>query len=145
MVPNPTAASLRDRTYEMKRSPATTWLRVEGAAALAASLVLYSFHGAGWLLFGLLILAPDLSMVGYLGGPRKGAMLYNLFHTYAAPLLLGAAGLLVSAALPVTLALIWSAHIGLDRMLGYGLKLPTAFQDTHLGRIGRRAPQEPSA
>ena len=82
-------------------------------------------------------------MIGYLGGPRRGALLYNLFHTYSAPLLLAAAGLFLGHASLISLALIWSAHIGLDRMLGYGLKLPSGFKDTHLGSIGgtRQSPE----
>jgi hypothetical protein len=112
------------------------WLRLEGMAALLLSFALYSAHGAGWLLFLVLFFVPDLAMLGYLRGPRPGALLYNLAHTYTAPLALGGAGGALSQGLLVSLAIIWTAHIGLDRMLGYGLKLPTGFQDTHLGRIG---------
>ena len=113
------------------------WLRLEGLAALVVSLLLYASHGRGWLFFALLFLAPDLSMAGYLGGPRAGALVYNTFHTYTVPLLLGAAGMLGAQPLLVALALVWTAHIGFDRLLGYGLKRPTGFQETHLGRIGR--------
>ena len=112
-------------------------LRLEGAAILAASAWLYALSDAGWLLFALLFLAPDVAMLGYLGGPRLGAALYNAAHTYALPALLAAAGALAGAPVLVALALVWTAHIGLDRMLGYGLKYPTRFGDTHLGPIGR--------
>ncbi|CAN5622679.1 DUF4260 domain-containing protein [soil metagenome] len=115
------------------------WLRGEGLAVLLLSFALYSQHETGWLTFVVLFFVPDLAMLGYLSGPRTGALLYNLAHTYTAPVLLASAGLIAQNALLIPLALIWSAHIGLDRMLGYGLKMDTAFQDTHLGRIGGRA------
>lgn len=112
-------------------------LRLEGACVLAASLGLYHRYGSGWLLFALLFLAPDLSMLGYLMGPRVGARAYNAVHTYLLPFVLGGLSLLLNVVWLPGLALVWAAHIGFDRMLGYGLKYPTAFQDTHLGRIGR--------
>jgi len=88
-------------------------------------------------LYAVLILAPDLFMLGYLRGPRAGAALYNLGHTWLLPGLLGIVALLAGAAAAGSIALIWFGHIGVDRLLGYGLKLPAGFQDTHLGRIGR--------
>lgn len=112
-------------------------LRVEGAVVFAASLWLYAHLDASWLLFALLLLAPDVAMVGYLKGPRLGAMLYNAFHTYAAPALLAGVGVLAGQPLCIDIAAIWTAHIGFDRLLGYGLKYPTRFQETHLGAIGR--------
>jgi Domain of unknown function (DUF4260) len=85
----------------------------------------------------LLLLAPDLAMLAYLAGPRAGALVYNLAHTYALALPLALAGFFVGSAVASALALIWIAHIGLDRMLGYGLKYASGFGDTHLGHIGR--------
>jgi hypothetical protein len=110
-------------------------LHLEGLAVLVGALALYFDAGYGWLLLVVLLLAPDLSMVGYLGGPRAGALIYNLAHTYAGPIALGLVGVLGDVELATQLALIWLAHIGLDRMLGYGLKYPTGFKDTHLGRV----------
>jgi hypothetical protein len=121
----------------MVSSSTRPWLRVEGLAFLAGAAALYAQMGAGWLLFAVLFLAPDLSMLGYLAGPRVGAFAYNLAHTYATYLALAGIGLWLGPPLLVALGLIGVAHIGFDRALGYGLKLPTAFQDTHLGRIGR--------
>ena len=117
----------------------TPWLllRVEGAIVFAASLWLYASLDASWLLFALLLLAPDVAMVGYLRGPHLGAVLYNAFHTYAAPALLAAFGVLADQPLCLHIAMIWTAHIGFDRLLGYGLKYPTRFQETHLGLIGQ--------
>lgn len=120
------------------------WLRLEGLAVLATVLAVYFALGGGWGFLLLLFLAPDLSMLGYLGGPRIGALSYNTFHSYALPLGLFLSAWWLLAAEPLLLgALVWIAHVGFDRMLGYGLKHDTGFQDTHLGRIGRdRAPAE---
>jgi hypothetical protein len=114
----------------------TRWLRIEGAAVLVAVLTAYAASGSSWLLFIGLLLVPDLSMLGYLAGPRIGAMSYNAAHLYAWPALLLAgwgAGLAVWTLAP---GLVWAAHIALDRALGYGLKEPDSFQHTHLGWIG---------
>lgn len=114
-------------------------LRLEGLAAAAISAVLYARLGASWWLFAALWLAPDLSMLGYATGrPCWGARIYNAFHTYALPVLLALAALAVHARAVVPIALIWVNHIGVDRMLGYGLKYSDGFGFTHLGRIGRK-------
>jgi hypothetical protein len=110
-------------------------LRCEGLAVLAAALVLYFDRGFGWILLLVLVLAPDLSMVGYLAGPTAGALAYNAVHTYVPAIVLGMVGILSDADLAVQLALIWLAHIGADRLLGYGLKYPASFKDTHLQRV----------
>jgi hypothetical protein len=110
-------------------------LRLEGLAVLVAALVLYFHAEFGWLLLILLFLAPDLSMAGYLLGPRLGALAYDAFHTEVLPIALGTAGVLAGSDLAMQLALIWLAHIGADRLLGYGLKYPTGFKDTHLQRV----------
>jgi hypothetical protein len=110
-------------------------LRIEGAALLVASLFLYGQSGGSWLLFAVLLLAPDLSAAGYLAGTGIGAAIYNFFHSYPLPTVLLAFGLLAPNPLAVQLALIWFAHIGMDRTAGYGLKYPTAFKHTHLSRV----------
>lgn len=115
------------------------WLRAEGMAVLAVALVVYATGGHTWALFAILFLAPDLSFAGYLAGPRVGAAVYNAAHSYLGPAAL--AGWAILTGRPPVLATIWAAHIGFDRMLGYGLKYPSAFADTHLGRIGRRVPR----
>jgi hypothetical protein len=108
-------------------------LRVEGAAALIAAVTAYAALGGGAWTFAALILLPDLSMLGYLVNPRLGAVLYNLVHATPGALAVIAVGWWLSA-LPVALVgLIWLAHIGMDRMAGYGLKYPDAFRHTHLG------------
>src|ERR1700720_1910123 len=107
-------------------------LHAEGAAALTVSFAAYHELNGSWLLFFLLFLWPDLFMLGYLVNVRLGASCYNLVHTYVGPLLLGAVAVFEHWHDALLFALIWTAHIGLDRMLGYGLKYPTFFKDTHL-------------
>jgi hypothetical protein len=120
------------------------WLRLEGAAALALAGLLYARGGHSWLLFAALFLAPDLSFAAYLAGPRAGAWAYNAAHSYVGPAL--AAGAALLGGRPAVVALIWAAHVGFDRALGYGLKYPSGFGDTHLGplRGGRARAAAPS-
>ncbi|GCE49909.1 uncharacterized protein DUF4260 [Thermosporothrix hazakensis] len=110
-------------------------LRLEGITVFLLALLFYGMRGGNWLLFLLLLFVPDLSMLGYLAGARVGAIIYNLIHAYVLPLALLAFGLIGNNTLLALLALIWLAHIGLDRVLGYGLKYPTFFKDTHLNRV----------
>lgn len=111
-------------------------LRLEGLATLAAAVVAYDLAGGSWLLFAALFLLPDLAMAGYLAGPRAGALAYNLAHSHLAPALVGGVGLVTGSEATVAAALVWAAHIGFDRALGYGLKYPAGFTATHLGAIG---------
>jgi hypothetical protein len=112
-------------------------LQLEGAALFAAALYAYWLTGTSWWLFLILFLTPDLSFAAYLAGPRMGALAYNAVHATVGPLALAAYGIAFGPAILIALAMIWAAHVGFDRMLGYGLKYPTAFADTHLGRIGK--------
>ena len=124
--------------------PPVLWLRVEGLAAFLAAVAAYFALGGGWAFLLLLFLAPDLSMLGYPAGPRIGALSYNLLHSYALPLALLGAAWVSDTDLGRSVALVWIAHIGFDRMLGYGLKHASGFHDTHLGPIGRgRSPASP--
>jgi uncharacterized protein DUF4260 len=118
----------------IERLPARL-LRLEGLAVAAGALALYFDQGFGWLPLLLLILAPDLAALGYLAGNRVGAATYDLAHTYVGPVALGVAGVLGGWDTAMQLALIWLAHIGVDRLLGYGLKYPTGFRDTHMQRV----------
>jgi hypothetical protein len=114
-------------------------LRLEGMILFGAAVLAYTWTGASWWLFALAFLAPDLGMLGYAAGPRTGAAVYNATHTTLAPALLAGAGTLLGAPMAIPLAAIWAAHIGFDRVLGYGLKYPTGFGDTHLASLGSRA------
>lgn len=111
-------------------------LRLEGIALAAGSVYLYHRIGASWWLFAVLILAPDLSMLGYFAGTRVGAIAYNALHVTLGPLICAGLGFLLPSFDLLSVALIWAAHIGADRALGYGLKYAAGFGFTHLGRIG---------
>jgi hypothetical protein len=113
------------------------WLRIEGAALVAGSLLAYSTTGQSWWLVPLTLLLPDLTMIGYLGSPRLGSRLYNVAHSTPLPAAIVAVGWWQDASLLVALGLVGLAHIGLDRLLGYGLKYGDHFRHTHLGRLGR--------
>lgn len=126
-------ASTRERAPALN---AIVLQRVEGLVALGFGVIAYASLGQSWLVFAVLFLAPDLFMLGYLRSARIGAMSYNFGHTYVAPALLALLGFLVGP-LAFGLAAIWVAHIGFDRMLGYGLKLNGGFEQTHLGLIGK--------
>ena len=116
----------------------TKWLRLEGLAVLVASIGVFAHVDASWWLFLALILAPDLAMLGYLAGPRVGALTYNLAHLYLWPGALLVWSLTGGPVWAPAVAAVWAAHIGMDRAFGYGLKEPDAFGHTHLGWIGGR-------
>ena len=114
-------------------------LRLEGLTLFAGMVLLYSIRGGPWWIFALLFLAPDLSFLAYLSTPRIGVVVYNAAHSTMAPGLLMMAGFALGETLVLSIAVIWLAHIGFDRALGYGLKYAAGFGFTHLGRIGRTA------
>ena len=119
---------------------AVRWvLRLEGLCVLIAALLFYPKLGFGWGSFALFFLAPDLSFLGYLAGSRMGAIAYNAAHSYIGAIACLVAGALLLTPLVSCVGVIWCAHIGFDRALGYGLKYSAGFRFTHLGRIGRLA------
>lgn len=110
-------------------------VRFEGLTALAFAVWWYAAHGGNWAVFAALFLVPDISMLGYLWGPRVGAASYNLVHTYTTAGIVAGLGLATGHPLLVNLAVILTAHIGVDRLLGFGLKYPSGFNETHLQRL----------
>jgi hypothetical protein len=116
--------------------PVRVWLRAEGFAVLALSVLLYWFSGSSWWMFLALFLAPDLAMLAYLINPKIGADSYNVVHSYLLPLGLAALAVCLRETGVLIYVYIWMAHIGLDRFLGYGLKYSAAFRMTHLGDLG---------
>jgi hypothetical protein len=116
-----------------------TLLRLEGLTLFAGMTTLYAVWGGYWWVYAVLFLVPDLSFAGYLAGPRIGAVIYNAAHSYMAPMALMTAGFGLASPLTLSIAMIWLAHIGIDRALGYGLKYSAGFGFTHLGRIGKHA------
>ncbi|MGE0233326.1 MAG: DUF4260 domain-containing protein [Flavobacteriaceae bacterium] len=113
------------------------WLRLEGLAVLVAALIAFAQTGASWWVAAAVALAPDISFAAYLAGPRIGALGYNFAHSYFVAIAAALTAWSLDAGTAYAAALIWIAHIGADRLLGYGLKYPSGFSDTHLGRIGR--------
>lgn len=111
--------------------------RLEGLTVGIAASIAWFMVGGIWWLFLLLLLLPDVSMLGYLLDSRWGAASYNLVHSYPLAVSLLAVGIWFALPLVLLAALLLLAHIGFDRALGYGLKLDSSFQDTHLGRIGK--------
>lgn len=121
--------------------PVIRLLRLEGLAVLIAAVAAYAMTGGNWWLFAALLFAPDLAFLGSLAGSRVGSATYNFAHTYTVPIVLGGLGHLAGLGWALPVALIWVAHIGLDRVLGYGLKYPGSFHATHLGMIGKARKQ----
>jgi Domain of unknown function (DUF4260) len=114
-----------------------TLLRLEGLTLFIGMTLLYAVWGGSWWIYLVLFLVPDVSFAAYLAGPRTGAIIYNAAHSYMAPMTLMVTGFGMASPLVLSIAMIWLAHIGIDRALGYGLKYPEGFGFTHLGRIGR--------
>jgi hypothetical protein len=114
------------------------WIRADAAALFIVVLWAVTATHGSWTWFVALFLAPDLSMLGYVFGPRVGAITYNTGHLYAWPVGLLAVGLTYPAPVATTAALSWIAHIAFDNVVGYGLKLPDGFEQTVYGPIGRR-------
>lgn len=129
--------ALKVRTFGHVEGGPRKILRAEGAALLLGSMVLYGMVGFSWWLFAALFLTPDLSFLAYLTGKRSGAIAYNAAHSTIGPIVIGCLGVVMSVPVLQISALIWTSHIGFDRLLGYGLKYSSGFTDTHLGIIGR--------
>ena len=111
-------------------------LRLEGLTVFAVATFAYFVLGFSTMGFFVFFLAPDISFLAYLAGPVAGAIAYNALHSYAGAIALGVLAWFLGQEPFLGLSLIWVAHIGFDRMLGYGLKYGSHFQDTHLGRLG---------
>ena len=114
-----------------------TYLRAEGLAAFIAGLAIFGSAGGPWLLAIPLLLVPDLSAIGYLRDPRVGALTYNVVHNWVVGLVVLGMGAWSGVEALTLAGAILVAHVGMDRAAGYGLKLPTSFQETHLGLIGK--------
>jgi hypothetical protein len=112
-------------------------LRLEGLALLAVASAGFGMTGLSWWLYAILFFVPDVSFAAYGAGPRPGAVVYNALHSTIGPAILAGIGTLLGDVRFLGIGAIWAAHIGFDRMLGYGLKYASGFSDTHLGRIGR--------
>lgn len=114
-------------------------LRLEGLLVFVGAAMAYGQTGYGWGNFALYFLAPDLALLAYLANSRVGALTYNTTHSYLGAIASVLVGHLTAEPILYAVGLVWAAHIGFDRALGYGLKYASGFSYTHLGRIGRLA------
>ncbi|MFC3749788.1 DUF4260 domain-containing protein [Paenibacillus sp. GCM10012306] len=112
-----------------------TLIRIEGLVVLVLGIYLYFSNGYNWAAFLLLLMLPDLSMIGYVVSNKTGVYTYNFAHTFVTPLLLLLLGLVFSVDFLMMIGFIWMVHIGMDRMMGFGLKYETDFKDTHIQRL----------
>jgi hypothetical protein len=128
---------MKTTNVSLRFSPsALNLLRLEGLLEFVVAIALYAHLGGNGWVFAALLLTPDIAMLGYLRDARVGAFTYNLAHTTTFPLALGIVAFFFGTSSLVLLALIWLAHIGMDRAIGYGLKDPSSFKSTHLGGVG---------
>ncbi len=118
-------------------NPVRAWLRAEAFVVFAGAMAVWVALDGGWWRLALLFFVPDISMAAYLIGPRIGAAAYNLAHSYTIPAVLAVTAAALDHVPTILVGALWTAHIGFDRVLGYGLKYPSGFSDTHLGTIGR--------
>jgi len=133
------ASAVRDHVHLEDTTPwVRRWLRAEGILAFAWGAVIWILLDQPLPLFLAGLLVPDISMLGYLRGPHAGAIAYNVVHNWATAGLVLLLALAVQSGPLLLVGAVLLAHVGIDRALGYGLKYPTGFGDTHLGRIGRR-------
>jgi hypothetical protein len=110
--------------------------RVESAAVALAVVVGFVTWGFAWWWLLVLFLPWDLSMIGYVISPKVGAWTYNTVHSYVGPGLLLSQAMVTGVHWSAFVALAWSFHIAVDRLLGYGLKFTSGFHHTHLGDLG---------
>jgi hypothetical protein len=110
-------------------------LRIEGAVLFAASIAVFAVQGQQWWLYPVLLLTPDIFMLGYARNTKFGSIVYNIGHSYPVAALVTALGFVFNSHLVIALGVIWFGHIGWDRMFGYGLKYATSFKHTHLGDL----------
>ena len=110
-------------------------LHIEGGLILLFSVMMYSYLKGGWGMFFLFLLVPDVAFLGYLVNKDVGRISYNLFHFYLGPFLLFVFGTFMENPLYFLLALIWLAHIGMDRLVGFGLKYPEGRKVTHFNKL----------
>jgi hypothetical protein len=129
------AASLQQTDRATSTSAVRTILRAEGLPLLIAGAAAYGTLGGPWLAFVPLLLAPDLSAIGYLRDTRLGSMTYNLAHNLVTAGALLGLGLWLGGGWLAIAGSVSVAHIGMDRLAGYGLKYPTTFKDTHFQHV----------
>jgi len=113
-----------------------TSLKIEELFMFGLGIYLFSLLPYEWWWFLVLILTPDIGMVGYLFGNKAGAFMYNLFHHKGVAIAIYFLGVYLSSSVVQLIGIILFAHSSLDRIMGYGLKYDKGFKFTHLGEIG---------
>ena len=114
-----------------------TTLKIEELAQFILGIFLFSQLNYAWWWFPLLLLTPDIGMIGYLFNPKIGAFAYNVFHHKALAIAIGLSGYFLNNPLLILIGVILFSHASFDRIFGYGLKYPDSFKNTHLGSIGK--------
>jgi hypothetical protein len=112
-------------------------LKLEELAMLGLSIYALILMDVKWWYYILLLLGPDVSMIGYIFGNRIGAFSYNLFHHKAVAIAFFVIGMAANIHLMKILGIVLFGHSSMDRIFGYGLKLHSGFKHTHLGIIGK--------
>ena len=110
-------------------------LHLEGLIVLVGALIFYTVLDGSWLLFIILFLAPDLSFLAYFACRKTGEIVYNIFHTCLIPFVLFIVAMIYDQPLGMQIAVVWFAHIGADRVMGYGLKYSRGFKTSHLKKV----------
>ena len=113
----------------------SNFIRLENAAVFLVTLCFYLIFDYSLLIFLLLLLVPDVFMFGYLINKEIGSRIYNIGHTYIVPIFITLIFFLVQEALILQIALIWLAHISMDRAFGFGLKYAFNFEKTTIQKI----------
>ncbi len=111
-------------------------LKLEEFGMFIFSFLMFYNLDVSWWWFIILILTPDISMVGYIWGVRIGALIYNLFHHKGIAILLIIIGYYFDEKITMMAGIILFGHSSMDRIFGYGLKYKKGFKFTHLGKIG---------
>ena len=114
------------------------WLRLDGGVVFVASIFLFAVTHQPWWIYPVLLFVPDIFMMGYFRDTSVGAFCYNVGHSYFLPSLVVLFGWEWHHILPIAVGVIWIGHIGMDRLLGYGLKYDDSFKNTHLGNLAKK-------
>ena len=112
-------------------------LKLEELAEFVLGILIFSRLEYIWWYFPLLLLTPDIGMLGYLVNTKIGAWSYNLFHHKAIAIIILVLGFFGNNQIVMLIGTILFAHAAFDRMMGYGLKYEDDFTNTHLGKVGK--------
>ncbi len=135
MISTVTQTNTQEAAKVQSLSMPNILLHLEGLSVLAAAIVAYAHQGGSIWLFLALLFVPDIAMLAYKINVRIGSIAYNALHFYALPIVLAGTALATNTPAVLLVALVWFAHIGMDRLMGFGLKYSTEFKDTHMQHV----------